>query len=475
MTKKYIEENAQTEDSDINLWIDIEQALFNLVNNLLLKHPINLNIFYYSSQLLYYLTSNTKDLDNYINTDKYISKIKSNLDLITDNNIKLIYKGNMVKLLGLLFKKSEQNILNLTYKSFIIEIIFSNFIDSSGYIVENKDNIKQYFNYKNGLHNLSLSFKSPQSDQKDENIINLITDIRFILILDSCETYYKYLFKYVTDVTTGKKIWKEVERFLKNNLHDKVLNYLILELVILYIFNKSKNYISDSNRKIMSSILEFICDDFVLNKTDYNFEFESIPGQVNNYSNNNINLFYEIISTTNETILAELIINERYMHYFARIFIEEIYYNIFSIGNYDDSNVEKLLLRLIEVIKQNPDQTKLLISLLSHISKYFQIQSNFEYPDNFQKSTNLQFMEKIYLRVIDLINKFPNLKEKQILDKDEVFNIINNFSIDDKLYRNSYVTFFTKFVLFIEFNFKLELEFNHRKNCIYTYLKCYMD
>jgi hypothetical protein len=523
-------------------WIDIEQTLFNLVNNLINK-PYNnkskfLNIFYHSSWLIYYLTSQTKDFDNYINLEKYILKIKSVLDqgLIQDPVEISTFRFSMIKILGEAFEKTNnvvKQISRLTHK-FIIELIFSSMSERKKFIQDNSENLKILL--KNSSVSRSGTYHSKnKSDFSEEiSLINLMNDKNFVDLRDIIETYYKYVVRFTTDVTAGKKIWKEVEEYMKNFLSLEEGN-ILLEVSVIFIFNKCK---TPSGKIILSSIFEFLCDKFnssnfiqipktstIENRVEskYSLSGEKNKSPTRSVSNisysrqnsllqNNLNLFYEIICNHYEIILTDQILNERYMLYFARIFIEDTLNEVITnlqreqivinqgLQNLQNSqnaqnlqnaqnaiihpilptpeeNDEKYLLRLQEILSQTAEPPKLIMSLLSNISKFFFNQNNLNLSSPEQININNLLLERIYKKLIIFLHKFSSqsssretfshnymfYKEKSTLERDELFNIIQNFSTNNKVLRQHYIMFFIKFFIFIEFNFKLELEFFHRK------------
>lgn len=535
-------------------WIDIEQTVFNLVNNLINK-PYNnkskfLNIFYHSSWLIFYLTSQTKDFDNYINLEKYIIKIKSVIDqgLIQNPSELSIYRFSMIKVLGEAFEKTK-NVVNqlsrLTHK-FIIELIFISMSERKKFIQENSENLKLLL--KNSFVSRTGTYHSKnKSDFSEEiSLINLMNDKNYLEIRDIIESYYKYVVRFTTDVTAGKKIWKQVEEYMKNSLTLEEGN-ILLEISVIYIFNKCK---ASSGKIILSSIFEFLCDKFnssnfiqipksanLENRADSKFSLspdknniKSPARSTNNISynrqnsllQNNLNLFYEIICNHYEIILTDQILNERYMLYFARIFIEDtlnevvtnlqkeqvinnqgmssiqnfqilqntqncnnvnnfnnINPNIHPIFPTPEENDEKYLIRLQEILSHSAEPPKLIMSFLSNISKFFFNQNNLVLTSSEQININNLLLERIYKKLIIFLHKFSSqsgadaretfslnymfYKEKLTLERDELFNIIQNFSTNNKELRQHYIMFFIKFFIFIEFNFKLELEFFHRK------------
>jgi hypothetical protein len=454
MIQKYIEELSTTDENNVNLDIDVEQELFNLINNLLShKSPgiVPTNIFYYSSHLIYFLAGKTKNMDYYINIERYINKAKNciqNLELMERNAEVGIFKETLVIVLGELFLRTKNIVVGKQEQSFYVNLIVSTFIREKDILLENIENIKAI------VKNNKLQ---PYKDNKSETIVDdpnfekTVTTIR-----KNIDSFYKYLFTFTTDVSIGKKIWKEVEDYVASVIPDQRQCNMLLQIFILYIFNKIK-LLSENEKKhkiIVSSIFEFLCDKF-------NYSSKNIPVDENEHC---VSLFYDIVCNHYEIISqhSSQIFNERYMYYFARIFIEDCLSEILTETNL---NNEKLLQRLYIIITQNNEPLKLLISFVSILSKLFAIQNNSSFNTFKQKEINMKVLDMIYQKLFIFFVKYSNfhVKERGSLDQDELFNILTNFSTNFKELRGSYVKFFTQFFIYVEVNYILELEFTLRK------------
>jgi hypothetical protein len=150
------------------------------------------------------------------------------------------------------------------------------------------------------------------------------------------------------------------------------------------------------------------------------------------------------------------------MYYFARIFIEDCLDELLAEANL---NNEKLLQRLYVIITQNKEPLKLFISFISILSKLFVIQINTHYTDQKQVELNMKLLEMIYIKLHIFFTKYSNfhVREKCNLDRDELFNIITNFSTQNKELKGHFLKFFVQFFIYVEINYILELEFSHRK------------
>jgi hypothetical protein len=456
MIQKYIEEisSSLNEEGDIDIDIDVEQALFNLVNNLINQKLIGIvptNVFYYCSHLIALLANTTKNLDYYINIEKYILKAKGciqNLELMDRTSEVEIFKDTLIVVLGELLYKSRSTIVSKQEHHFYIHLVFSSFIKEKDILLENVENIKNIFKTSRTPYN---------KDNKSETIVD---DPNFDRILTglkkSIDSFYKYLFTFTTDVSTGKKIWKEIEDYVLSVIADQRQCNDLLQIFILYIFNKIK-LLSENEKKnkiIISSIFEFLCDKF-------NYSSKNIPVDEGEHC---ASMFYDIVCNHFETISSHSsqLFTERYMYYFARIFIEDCLNEILTETGL---NNEKLLQRLYIIIVQNNEPLKLFISFISILSKLFVIQENTQYDNLRQKEINLKLLETIYVKLNIFFLKYSNfhVKERCALDRDELFNIITNFSTQCRELKGHFLKFFIQFFIHVEVNYILELEFAHRK------------
>jgi hypothetical protein len=452
MIQKYVDELNSLNEEDID--IDVEQALFNLVNNLINQKLIGIvptNVFYYCSHLIMLLASATKNLDYYINIEKYILKAKGciqNLELLDRTSEVEIFKETLIFVLGELLYKTKNVIISKQEHSFYIHLVFSSFIKEKEILLENVENIKNIFKTSRTPYN---------KDNKSDTIVDDVNFDRILMNLKkNIDSFYKYLFTFTTDVSTGKKIWKEIEYYVLSLIMNQRQCNDLLQIFILYIFNKIKLLQENEkkNKIIISSIFEFLCDKF-------NYSNKNIPIDENEHCTS---MFYDIVCNHYETISthSSQLFTERYMYYFARIFIEDCLNEILTETNL---NNEKLLQRLYIIIVQNDEPLKLFISFISILAKLFVIQENTQFDNNKQKDMNLKLLETIYKKLNIFFVKYSNfhVKERCALDRDELFNIITNFSTQYKELKGHFLKFFIQFFIYVEVNYILELEFTHRK------------
>jgi hypothetical protein len=469
-----IEENYNNNNKNLEIWIDIEQSLFNLVNNILNSNyqdqELNTSIFFYISWLLYYLTSQTNHFDNYINLEKYLNKCRQYISTIKSNEEVELFKKMIIKVSGEIFLKTKTLVLSNQNHQFIIELLLNSIKKFSGFLADNKMNIKSL------LTNSSISI-SKDKNETDYSYLNLLENGQYKILKDILESFFVFAEKFTNDVTSSKKVFKEIEEFLKNNSLSTLEINDIIEVILVYFFYRSKSS-GHSGKIILSSIFEFLCDKY--NTSNYveiplvteenKLEIEKQSTQIQS----NLHLLYDIICSHYEIMLTDQILNERYMQYFARIFIEDTLSEVLCNIQISD---EKFLVRLQEILEVNLNPCKLIINFISNISKLFLFGQNLELKYQNQNALNIELLDKMLKKLITFLSKFSNfhLKEKSILDRDEFFHIINNFSPRHQKLRLNYIMFFIKFFIFVEFNFKLELEFIHRKKIYLTITEIFYE
>ena len=312
LTKKYIEEKESLfsvgfspnngddpakvclDISSETISIDVEQNLFNINTNLIFKSSITtenqLLYVYYCSTLLSFLIPYTMEFDYYLNIEKYIKRLQTCYLCIEEGAVeRLLFRKLLLELMGNCFDRTKAIILEKPLPSFTISIIFSEIIIHKDELYTNKDNIfSQICNKREGSSLELIKTKSEYKETESEIYSNVCNDF---------ECFYKYMYKFTTDVTTGKKTFTTVEEHLNNGCNgDLKKSSAIFDILIIYIFNKCRNnqqnflkfnsktksnikehrksdannlnMISVTNRTlnynmgkiILSSIFEFLCD-----------------------------------------------------------------------------------------------------------------------------------------------------------------------------------------------------------------------
>ena len=509
--KKYIEENTQSNISEItkmsiesNLWIDIEQVLFNIVNKLISKNYNNpstfINVFYYSTMLLQEIMSQTNNFDNFINLEKFISKMKTFLELVDGPQELAISRNTMINVLGQAFEKTGDMSLSLEGHKFVISLIFSTIAAKADYVIKNEQvrNVlkeERFYKMRDNKSEFSLS--------ENNSMSVLLNDKTFLNLRDNIDSFYRYIEKYTTDVSAGKKIWKQVETFLDNKINDPSITNILLEISIIYIFNrtriKSMNAVINSflnfphkGKILISSIFEYLCDKLSSGTLEQQLvpSIDSINATIGNKPyvvsaekmqsalvEKNLNLFYEIIYNHYDGILIDHILSERYMQYFAKVFMEDVLNDTLNTKNYNiEVQEEKLIDRLCEILSQNSEPAKLFVSLLLNISKLFNNHAKINYDNHNEKIKN-QFLNRVLKKLILFVNKFSNIgnKIKYNLDRDELFQLIQNFSVENDELRMNCIIFFNNFFIFIEYNCTTDLEYIHRKKIYLTIFEMFYE
>lgn len=512
-TKKYIEENILSNASEItklssesNLWIDIEQVLFNIVNKLLTKNYNNpltfVNVFYYVSRLLQELISQTNNLDNFINLEKFIGKIKICLEMISLPEEFAITKNTMINLLGQSFEKTSNISLSIESHKFVINLIFSTIASKADYVMKNEQ-VKNIF--KDDRFYKLKENKGEYSFSENHSFSGVPIDKNFVILRDNIECFYRYIERYTTDVSTGKKIWKQVENFLFEKTNDTYATSMLLEITIIYIFNKtrvrlifalnsSNTFFPQKGKILLSSIFEYLCDKLYsgtlehmvipspdsINATMGNkhISFAAAEKKQSALVEKNLNLFYEIIYNHSDVILIDQLLTERYMQYFAKIFMEDVLNDTLHTKNYNfEVQEEKLLDRLCDILNHNNEPSKLFVNLLANISKLFNVQAKIHF-DNSNEKINTDYLNKVLKKLILFMNKFSNSagnKTKTSLDRDELFHIIQNFSLENDEIRLNCIMFFIKLFIFVEYNFVVELEYANRKKIYFLIFEVFYE
>lgn len=316
LTERYIEELAsETLNQRIEMDVDIEQSLFNLTSNLisrLMPGQTGVFVFFYSAQLMHKLAHYTKDLDNYINIDKLISKIIENANILSQGGRTeelYIYENVMIEFISTLIDKSNVAVVNDINRRFFLQLVF-------GQIIKKIDIIKRFpEEIKNNFKQINISFY----EKKNESIVPseevLECDKLFQFLNRNLLCFFNYLMKYTTDVTIGKRLLKEVEDLLINLIPVPELKSMLLEILIVYIYSKTtqaKNITDERKimRVILSSIFEFLSEKYTSN-------FIAIPEivtlEIIDSMLNRVNLFVDIICDHNYIISKEQLLNERYI------------------------------------------------------------------------------------------------------------------------------------------------------------------
>lgn len=453
------------------------------------------------TRLLIELTSQTSNFDNYINLEKFINRIKVCLELITLQEEFEICKNSMINMLGLAFEKTAILSLSAESHKFVISLIFSTIASKADYIMKNEQ-VKNIF--KEDRFYKIRDNKSEYSYNERDSMMGLMNDKNFTVLRENIDSFYRYIEKYTTDVSAGKKIWKQVENYLNEKTNDTYATSIMLEITIIYIFNKTRiksiTAVNTSNmtfahkgKILLSSIFEYLCDKLssgslehmvVPNTDSINATIINKMASVNTDNiqsaivEKNLNLFYEIIYNHYDIILIDQLLSERYMLYFAKIFMEDVLNDTLLSKNYHiEVQEEKLLDRLCEILSQNAEPSKHFVSLITNISKIFNNQARIHY-DSHNEKINTEYLNKVLKKLTLFVNKFSNAvhkSNKTVLDRDEMFHIVQNLSVENDELRLNCIMFFIKFFIFVEYNFTTELDYTHRKRIYFIIFEMFYE
>ena len=298
LVSKYIEEHNENNPNSKEIYFDSEQEIYKILENIISNTNSKI-ILYYTSHLYYHLITITQKVDIYISIEKYLSKLKNGLEGCKNNLEEYnLFKQKFLENFGLICGKSKIDI-SLSLKNFVLDLIISQLTEKAEKINENKEQLNFFFQNEKKLK---------QEDYEIEELGNLK-----IMISLNLDCFHKYLVQFTNDITTGKKIWKNIEELIKNKIEDQHINQMLIELIIMYIFGMSKSlnygnkifYSEDNKCKlIFSTIFEFLCDKLNSSRIKVVAAGE--------YKSVNLNLFYEIIYNYVD-ILIDDILNERYM------------------------------------------------------------------------------------------------------------------------------------------------------------------
>lgn len=311
-------ENALSHNNIKNVikdnWLDIEQTVFNILNNLINKRPSKISypyIYLHCSQIFELLCSQAHQIDSYIDLEKNIIKIEDCLRSIKDETEMKIFMDSIIKMLAEVFNKINLTIISADKISLILDLIFSP-------ILEQKEALNLSFEkLKNSIYNMKTNFFKTKdkleldSADREENLITqkIIGQRR-----DNLDCFFYYITKFTNDITNGKKIWYILEnQIIKRTNSEKITNRVV-DLAILYILGKSrylKNFMDENEKKkivlSISTIIEFVSDKFFNAKI-------IIPVDKNEYiENHSVALFTEIICNYTDLLPYSFISSEAFI------------------------------------------------------------------------------------------------------------------------------------------------------------------
>jgi len=295
-------------------WLDIEQTVFNILNNLINKRPSKISypyIFFHCSQIFELLCSQAHQIDTYIDLEKIIIKIEDCLRNIKDKAEIKIFMNCIIKMLAEIFNKINTTIISADKITLIIDLIFLPLLEKKDVLNINFHKLKCSFkNLKTNFFQIKEKLEMESTEIEDNHIfIKAIIQMR-----ENLDCFYYYIIKFTNDITNGKKIWYILEnQIIKRTNNEKITNRVI-DLLILYVLGKSryvKNFVDENeNKKIIltiSTIIEFIADKFFNSKI-------IIPSDKNDYiENHSVTLFTEVICNYTDLLPYSYISSENFM------------------------------------------------------------------------------------------------------------------------------------------------------------------
>ena len=400
---------------------DLNEALLKIASEIYLYHLKNLQkykiILYYLGKLFVIIFNIPNPISNFLNINKYIiclNDITSN-SVLTDNEFILFIKVHLISL-GNLFEKiceknkNALNILTDENEKILINYYVEILVNFKDFIINNNEAIKlnnKIFNSENNLNDFNFNTFSNGNflTEENNNIKNFKIDIEKLNEFDKIlNSFFYFLILSIKDTNKGKKLIKTFDE--EFNL--KINNIKFNEIILLILLNKIKNKI---NEPLISCLID------------------NLKEKINDEIYNNI-LIEFLIFIFDFNILKEYRI--------------ELLSDIL-INNLDKEN--KIIEKIAKFIKIKDNQFIFIIKLLLNLSQNFKI-------IDYDKKINL--LQKINRNLLKIDKSNIKLND---FDKDDFFNIINNFNI----YNNN-----TK-----EENVKLtnNSEYNKNKNIVIEYFK----
>lgn len=311
-------------------WLDIEQTVFNILNNLINKNPSKISyayIYFHCAQIFELLCAQAHQIDSYIDLENNILKIKECMIIIKNPTEMKIFMDCIIKLLTEIFNKINQSMISADKISLILDLIFMPILDNKEALNINFEKLR------NSIYNMKTNFfKSKEkleleSFDREENITiqKIIGQMR-----DNLDCFFYYITKFTNDTTNGKMIWYVLEKQITNKTNSDRITNRVIDLAILYILGKSryvKNFMDENEKKKIVlpifTIIEFISVKFLNLKI-------IIPEDKNDYLENHlVALFTEIICNYTDLLPYSYISSETFIDVNINIFIIIRQYSFF--------------------------------------------------------------------------------------------------------------------------------------------------
>ena len=320
--KKCIEEkinNQSTNTENIDNitkdnWLDIEQFVFNIVNNLLNKKPLKNNyipIYFHCAHLYELLSSQANKIDGNIDLEKNLIKIDECIKNMKNPQEINVFKNETIKMLAKIFNKINTNITSIEKITSIIDLIISPCLDNKEMLNVTFDKLKNSIkSLRSGFYKTNEKIDSEFTEREENQTLQR----GIISMRENLECFFNYILRFSKDITYGKKIWFILEnQIIKKTNSEKITNRMI-DLVILYTLGKCR-YLkikNDENIKkqiilCISTIMEFVSDKF------YNSKIV-IPMDKNDYiENHSVNLFTDLICDNIDLLPYNFISSESFI------------------------------------------------------------------------------------------------------------------------------------------------------------------
>jgi hypothetical protein len=308
-------------------WLDIEQTVFLILNNLTSKKPSKFTypVIYYHCEVIYdLLASQAHQIDNYIDIDKTLLQIEDCIRNIKEQNEINIFMKAAICMLTEFFNKINTNITSIDKITSIIKLIFLSLLDHKNILNITFDKLrislkrvksnfyKHKENYEYDLDlNLNLNSNSNLDSNKNENIKiqKTVFEIR-----DNLECFFYFILKFTNDVTNGKKIWFILENHLGKKTNSEKITNRIIDLIMLFTLGKCrylKNFSDNIEKKntdlAVTTILEYVSDKFFNSKIN-------IPNDKSEYiENHSVALFSELIFNNSDLLPFSYISSEHFI------------------------------------------------------------------------------------------------------------------------------------------------------------------
>lgn len=307
--------NALSQKNQKNIvkenWLDIEQTIFNILNNLINKRPSKISypyLYFHCAQIFDLLSSQAYQIDSYIDLEKNIIKIEDCLHIITDETEIRIFMKSVIKMFAEIFNKINSTIISADKISLILDLIYIP-------MLENKESLDVSFEkLKTSIYHMKTNFFKTKEKIEIDSVLNISIDKVIGQRKDNLDCFFYYITKFSNDITNGKKIWYILQNQIMKKTNSEKITNRVIDLSILYILGKSrylKNFMDENEKKriilSISTIIEFISDKFFNSKI-------IIPLDKNDYlESHSVALFTEIILNYTDLLPYSYISSETFI------------------------------------------------------------------------------------------------------------------------------------------------------------------